>query len=278
MADEKTKEPKEEKKAAAAPDEAGAKKEKGLSPDAKKEAKKEKDKKQGQQRAVKKVDYGPDFKYIVRIANTDLDGTKMVEYALTGIKGVGIRMGTTIADLSGISRSEKIGKLNEQQIETLAKTVEELATKVPSWAVNRQFDWESGNDMHLVSSNVEIVLRDDLNRLKKIRSYRGLRHEAGLPVRGQRTRSHGRTGLTVGVQRKKEEPAKAGEEGAAPAAPKGGGGAKPLAGAKPAAAPAAAPAEGGKPAAGGAKPAAGGKPAAPAGGAKPTAKPEGGKK
>ena len=218
MADEKTKEPKEEKKAAAAPDEAGAKKEKGLSPDAKKEAKKEKDKKQGQQRAVKKVDYGPDFKYIVRIANTDLDGTKMVEYALTGIKGVGIRMGTTIADLSGISRSEKIGKLNEQQIETLAKTVEELATKVPSWAVNRQFDWESGNDMHLVSSNVEIVLRDDLNRLKKIRSWRGHRHERKLPTRGQRTKANGRFGSAVGVQRKVEGAAAA-PAAAAAAAP-----------------------------------------------------------
>lgn len=266
MAEEKAKEPKEQKKPAPeAPEAAEGKKEKGLAPDAKREAKKEKEKKRPEQKVVKKVDYGPDFKYIVRIANADLDGAKNVELALTGIKGVGIRMGSLISDLSGVSRIEKIGKLSEAQIEALAKTVEAVGQKVPGWAVNRQYDWESGTELHLVGSNVDIVLRDDLNRLKKIRSYRGVRHELGLPVRGQRTRSHGRTGLTVGVVRK-EAVAEKKEEGEAAAPAARGGGAKPLAGAKPAAAPAAAPA------AGGAKPAE--KKEAP----KPAAKPEGGKK
>src|ERR1051325_9850470 len=140
MADEKAKKPeeKEEKKAPKGGGDEPAD-EKGLSPDAKRKEKEQKDKdakkKGAPEKKIKKVDYGPDFKYIVRIANTDLDGTKNVEYALTGIKGIGMRMAPIVSDLAGVNRSEKIGKLNEQQIETLAKTVDELATKIPSWAV-----------------------------------------------------------------------------------------------------------------------------------------------
>ena len=105
----------------------------------------------------------------------------------------------------------------------------------------------------MVGSEITIMLREDLNRLKKIRSWRGHRHEKRLPTRGQRTKNNGRFGGAVGVQRK--DVAGAPAEGAAPAAgapaapaKAGGGGAKPLGGAKPAA-PAA-------PAAGAAKPAA----------------------
>jgi len=270
MADDKTKEAKPEKdEKKAAPQEA---EDKGLSPDAKKKAKKE-GKKGEAEKKVKKVDYGPDFKYIVRIANTDLDGTKSVVLALQGVKGIGKRIAPIVADHAGVNRNEKIGKLPDAQIEGLVKSVDDIATYIPNWAVNHPFDWETGQDLHLIGSNVEILLRDDINRLKKIRSYRGLRHELGQKVRGQRTRSNGRTGLTVGVSRIKAVEGEKKEEGAAPAAAPAAGGKAP-----------AAPAAGGKPAApaaGGAKPAAapaGGKPAAPAGGGKPAAKPEGGKK
>src|SRR2546425_7216309 len=62
--------------------------------------------------------------------------------------------------------------------------------------------WESGLDLHLVGAEVEVRLRDDINLMKMIRSYKGVRHETGQKVRGQRTRSNGRTGLTVGVTKK----------------------------------------------------------------------------
>jgi small subunit ribosomal protein S13 len=207
-------------------------------------AKKKKDDKKkeaaGAEKKTKKVDYGPDFKYIVRIANTDLDGTKTVQLALTGIKGVGNRVANIIADHAGVPRNEKIGKLSDAQVDGLAKTVEGVAAILPPWAVNHPLDWESGQDLHLIGSNVDILLRDDINRLKKIRSYRGVRHELGQKVRGQRSRSNGRTGLTVGVSRvkapegeKKEEPKAAAPAAAAPkaAAPAA---AKPAAPAKPA--------------------------------------------
>jgi len=77
-----------------------------------------------------------------------------------------------------------------------------IAEIVPHWMVNRPSDWETGEDVHLFSSDVELRLRDDINRMKMIRCYRGIRHEQGQKVRGQRTRSNGRTGLTVGVIKK----------------------------------------------------------------------------
>ena len=62
-------------------------------------------------------------------------------------------------------------------------------------------DYVTGEDIHLIESDLDMTLRDDLNRMKKTRSYKGRRHEVGLPVRGQRTKSTFRKSATVGVRR-----------------------------------------------------------------------------
>src|SRR5205807_1662486 len=54
-----------------------------------------------------------DFRYIVRMANTDLDGTRSVSYSLTAIPGVGIRVSEAVADLAGVPRTERLGNLSE---------------------------------------------------------------------------------------------------------------------------------------------------------------------
>jgi small subunit ribosomal protein S13 len=69
--------------------------------------------------------------------------------------------------------------------------------------INRRNDYETGEDKHLIESDLEMCLREDLNRMRKTRSYKGRRHELGLPVRGQRTKSTFRKGSSVGVRRKK---------------------------------------------------------------------------
>ena len=153
------------------------------------------------------------FRYIVRIVNTDLDGNKNIVIALSGIKGVGIRTAEIIARMAGIPRKVKIGDLPEPKTEELEKLVNEYSEKVPHWIVNRQSDWSTGADMHLVGVDVELNRRDDINLMRMIRSYRGVRHEMGQKVRGQRTRSNGRTGMTMGVIRKKLEPGAAPAEG-----------------------------------------------------------------
>jgi len=145
-----------------------------------------------------------DFRYIVRIADTDLDGEKKVVHALTGIKGINFHLSTVIADIAGVNRFEKIGKLPDDKIEKLQEIVSNLHRYVPGWLVNRRKDYYTGENLHLIGSDIDMKRREDINRLKKIRAYRGIRHELGLPVRGQRTRSNGRTGLALGVSRKRK--------------------------------------------------------------------------
>ncbi len=151
---------------------------------------------------VRPPDAKENFRYIVRLANTDLEGARSVVYALTKVKGVGIRIAETVADLAGVSRTERVGNLTEAETEKIEATLGKLGELLPHWMVNRPNDWETGDDVHLFSSDVDLRLRDDINRMKMIRCYRGIRHEQGQKVRGQRTRSNGRTGLTVGVIKK----------------------------------------------------------------------------
>ena len=144
-----------------------------------------------------------DFKYIVRIAATDVDGNKPVRYALTQVKGVGNTLAHIIAQEADVDENIKIGKLSDKDIEQLSDLVVNTADVVPPWMRNRQRDIETGEDRHIIGPEIDVVRRDDINRLKKIKSYRGLRHEKGLPVRGQRTRGNKRSGLAVGVSRRK---------------------------------------------------------------------------
>ncbi len=143
-----------------------------------------------------------DFNYIVRIANTDIDGEKKIIFGLTQIKGLGRRMATYVADAAGIDRSIKCGNLSDSQLEKINQVLEYMHEKAPSWILNHRKDFDTGKDLHLIGSDVEMRLRDDVNLLKMIRSYRGIRHETNLRVRGQRTRANNRKGLSLGVSKK----------------------------------------------------------------------------
>lgn len=144
-----------------------------------------------------------EFKYIVRLADTNIDGNYQVQYGLSQIKGIGIRVAARMARAAQIPLTKKIGKLTDDEIDKLADLIGDIPSHLPYWMLNRQKDYETGDDVHLFSTDLDLQLRDDVNRLKKIRCYRGIRHETGQKVRGQRTKSNGRTGLAVGVMRKK---------------------------------------------------------------------------
>jgi len=229
------------------------KEKKGGKKDESKEGKKEEGEKKKRVEPKKdEVKHDENFKYIVRLVNTDVDGEKPTVIGLQSVKGVGGRVAEIIVNRAGVSRITKIGDLPDAKIEELEKLIIGYSDYAPAWAMNRQLDLETGDDMHIVGVDLDIRRKDDINLMKMIRSYKGVRHEDGQKVRGQRTRSNGRTGLTLGVMRQRlmqagAAPAEGGA--AAPAAEKpaeekrpAGGGARPLAAAKPAAAPAAKPA------------------------------------
>ena len=143
-----------------------------------------------------------EIKHIVRIANTDLEGKKSVQYSLTGIKGINRRIARIISDRSNVDPTAIIGYMEDEKIDSLKKTIEEIEYILPTWMLNRRKDLLTGDDKHILATEILLTRREDLNTLKKTRSYRGIRHERGHKVRGQRTRSTGRKGLTVGVKRK----------------------------------------------------------------------------
>lgn len=145
-----------------------------------------------------------EFKHIVRVIDRDLDGTKTVVDALSDIKGVGIRLATIIARKACIPPEMRIGYLSSEKIGEIEKIIKNLADyNVPSWLLNRRKDLESGKDRHLISSDIDLQVKADIEREKSIWSWRGYRHAYGLKVRGQRTRTTGRTGKTVGVSKKR---------------------------------------------------------------------------
>lgn len=149
-----------------------------------------------------------EIRYIVRIAGKDLDGNLPIFMALTGIKGIGMRMSRILSYVfekeNGIKFDSKIGNLTEEQ----DKKLEEIVLHpekygIPKWAFNRRKEFETGIDRHAIMNDLDFALRKDLQRLNEIKSYRGLRHSWGLTVRGQKTRStHRGKGGVVGVMKK----------------------------------------------------------------------------
>lgn len=139
------------------------------------------------------------LRYFVRIGQTDLDGTKTVERSLTDMKGIGKRTARIVADAAGVDRHATFGRLEQEDIDAVIDVVENFEDHAPEWMVNRQKDFFSGETTHKVGSDLEQKRRHDINRMKMISSYKGVRHKRGQKVRGQRTKSTGRTEGTIGV-------------------------------------------------------------------------------
>ena len=143
------------------------------------------------------------FKYIVRLLDTDLDGHRTVEHALCGIKGVGRRIARAVATIARVDPGARIGSLPDEAIERLRVALENVEKRLPDWMLNRRKDLFTGENLHILGAELPLRIREDINFMRKIRCYRGIRHERGLKVRGQRTRSTGRKGPVVGVVRRK---------------------------------------------------------------------------
>jgi len=193
------------------PDESGRKKkdDKARGKGREEEADKEKEKKAKEPRHKAAKEHKPDFKFIVRLAETDLNGERSVELALSDIRGIGMRTAVLVADHVGIPRKMLIGDCSDEQVEKLGAALAAIPEYVPVWMLNRQNDYDSGADVMVYGQELSINIREDVNLMKKIRCYKGIRHETGQKVRGQRTKSNGRTGLTVGVTKKAAQAAAA---------------------------------------------------------------------
>ncbi|KAK2973740.1 hypothetical protein RJ640_019740 [Escallonia rubra] len=145
-----------------------------------------------------------EFQHILRVQNTNVDGKQKIMFALTSIKGIGRRFANIVCKKADVDMNKRAGELSSAEIDSLMVIVANPRQfKIPDWFLNRKKDYKDGKYSQVTSNALDMKLRDDLERLKKIRNHRGLRHYWGLRVRGQHTKTTGRRGKTVGVSKKR---------------------------------------------------------------------------
>jgi len=144
-----------------------------------------------------------EFRHILRVAGTDIDGTKRIVYGLTKIRGVGPSFAAAIVRVAELRPELRMGELSEAEVQKVENVMRDPAKYgLPSRLFDRRKDLESGRDLHLIGPDLSLSLKNDIDFMRDIRSWKGTRHSLGLKVRGQRTRTTGRKGRAVGVAKK----------------------------------------------------------------------------
>ena len=137
------------------------------------------------------MEQGNEFKHIVRIADTDLDGARQIGSALRKIKGVSFMFSNMVCTIAKIDKRKRAGDLSEQETKKMEEIINNpIKFGAPIWMLNRRKDFETGEDRHVIASDLAFIKDTDIKIMKKIKSYKGVRHIMDQPVRGQRTKSH----------------------------------------------------------------------------------------
>jgi len=145
-----------------------------------------------------------EFRHIIRIAETDLNGNHKVVQALTGIKGTGTSLAHIIVKKANIDPGARLGVLSDMELDKIRDIMKTPAKYgIPGWFLNRQKDGETGKDLHLTGSDLALQTKSDIDDMKKVKSWKGFRHAHGLKVRGQRTRTTTRKGKAIGVKKRR---------------------------------------------------------------------------
>ena len=139
----------------------------------------------------------------MRIVDANVDGTLKASYAVSKIRGINVRLAHAILRKADIDPEKRAGFLTEAEIDKIEEIAKDpLKYGVPSWLANRRKDAETGKNMHLISADLILKSKNDIQGMKDTKSWRGYRHAYGLKVRGQRTKTTGRAGKALGVKKK----------------------------------------------------------------------------
>ena len=143
-----------------------------------------------------------EYKHILRIVGKDIQGSKKVIVALSEVKGIGYNFAQVLLQSLNISPNMRVGFLTDRELTEIETAIRD-PTKygVPDWYFNRRKDTDTGSNRHLITSDLDFTISNDIEREKSVMSWRGYRHMFGLRVRGQHTRTTGRKGGAVGVKK-----------------------------------------------------------------------------
>ena len=144
-----------------------------------------------------------EYRYILRIMGTDVQGTLKTSYAVAEVKGLSSALSNAILRKAGVNPDLRVGYITESEIAKIEDVIRDLVKYgIPGWMFNRRKDTDSGKDNHILSADLALKIKTDIDGAKEIRSWRGYRHAYSLKVRGQRTKTTGRAGKALGVKKK----------------------------------------------------------------------------
>ncbi|MDG6913841.1 MAG: 30S ribosomal protein S13 [Nitrososphaerota archaeon] len=143
-----------------------------------------------------------EFRHLVRISGRDLAGGKKLIVALADLKGVGFNFANVITTKLSLDPRVRLGTLTEAQVDQIEQAIQSTTkAALPEWYYNRRNDPETGEAKQLLGADLDFIQKGDIEDERNIQSWKGIRHSLGLKVRGQRTRTTGRKGRTVGVRK-----------------------------------------------------------------------------
>ena len=144
-----------------------------------------------------------EFRHILRFIGTDIDGSKKTVYGISKLRGVGPNFAHAVVKAARVNPEARIGTLSEAELGRIEDAIRDPAKHgIPPRLFNRRKDLDTGRDTHLVGPDLALRTKSDIDLMKDIRTWKGIRHSLGLKVRGQRTRTTGRSGKAVGVKKK----------------------------------------------------------------------------
>ncbi len=125
---------------------------------------------------------------LVRILGKDIRGDVVLFSGLTKIRGISWAFANGVCKILKLDKKKRIQNMDAEEIKKIEDFIKE--PEIPAFMKNRQKDFEDGENKHISGADLKLRREFDLKRLKKIKSYKGVRHSHGLPVRGQRTKAN----------------------------------------------------------------------------------------
>ena len=134
-----------------------------------------------------------------------MNGKQKAPFGFRQIRGLGRRFSFLTLKIAQVDCNKRTGEVTDEEVKVISDIIARPTDyNIPKWFLNRQHDPRNGQYSQLISNQLDTMLREDLERMRKIKQHRGLRNFWGIRVRGQRTKSTGRCGKTLGVTKKKK--------------------------------------------------------------------------